>query len=55
MGEDIEVPRRGYDTKDVETMTREHEASRGGGGKRLLVIVVLIAAIVAAIWLIVRS
>ena len=53
MSEDIEVPKRGYDTKDVETMTKEHEASGGGRGKRILVIVVLLVAIVTAIWLIV--
>lgn len=50
--EDIEVPRRGYDTKDVETMNKALDVSEGGGSKRVFVVLVLIIAIGAAVWMI---
>ena len=52
MKEDIEVPRRGYDTKDVETMNKALDVSEGGGSKRVFVVLVLIIAIGAAVWMI---
>jgi hypothetical protein len=55
MKDDIELPRRGYDTKDVEEMTAEHEAASSGAGRRTAVLVVLIVAAAIVIWLITRG
>jgi hypothetical protein len=52
MSEDIEVPRRGYDTKDVEAMSRALDTTESGGARKVLVGVVLVLAVVAAVWLI---
>ena len=54
MSDDIEVPRRGYDTKDVEAMSRalDSTSARAGKGRRLLVLVLLVVAIGIAVWLI---
>ena len=52
MSDDIEVPRRGYDTKDVESMSKSLEVSEGGRGKRILVFAVLVVAIAVSVWLI---
>jgi hypothetical protein len=52
MSEEIEVPRRGYDTKDVEAMARALEAAEGGGSRKTVVLLLFCAAIGAAIWLI---
>jgi hypothetical protein len=52
MSEDLEVPRRGYDTKDVEAMAKEQEAARPRGSRKVLVIVLLALAIAVATWFI---
>jgi hypothetical protein len=54
MKDEIEVPRRGYDTKDVETMTRDLDVleSASARKKKTIVLVLLIVAAVVAMWLI---
>jgi hypothetical protein len=52
MSDDLELPRRGYDTEDVKTLTREMEGSALAGKRKQLVLWVLIIAAAAAIWLI---
>jgi hypothetical protein len=54
MSDEIETPRRGYDTKDVETMSRELEATGVGATKKWVVLAVLVVAAGAALWLIGR-
>jgi hypothetical protein len=49
--EDIEVPGRGYDTKDVETMSRTVPPS-GRSGRKAFVVLVLIVAVAAAVWMV---
>ena len=54
MGDDIEVPRRGYDTKDVEAMSRALDAAHRGRSKRAPVVIVLVVvAVIVAVWLLV--
>jgi hypothetical protein len=53
MAEDIEVPRRGYDTKDVESMTHALDTPASAkGGKRFLVVLTLLLGVAMAAWLI---
>jgi hypothetical protein len=50
MGEDIELPRRGYDTKDVEAMTREQEAADGGARGKAPLVIGLVLVVAIAVW-----
>jgi hypothetical protein len=53
MNDDLEQPRRGYDTKDVETMARALDAAEGGRSRKPAAMAILAAAILAALWFIV--
>lgn len=53
MKEDIELPRRGYDTQDLEAMSRAMDGPDGRAGRRGMVMMVLASAIATAIWLLV--
>jgi len=50
MRDNIELPGRGYDTRDVETMARALAAAEGSGSNgKLMTVVVLCAAVVAVV------
>jgi hypothetical protein len=46
----VELPRRGYDTRDVEALARESRESHSGGVGRLVVVVLIIAMLGAIVW-----
>jgi hypothetical protein len=50
MSDDIEVPRRGYDTKDVEAMSRAADAAEAGSRKTTPVVIGVVIAVAAVLW-----
>ena len=51
MSDDIEVPRRGYDTEDVESLARTLEHPEQGGSRRGIILVVIAIAAAAGMYL----